>query len=148
MKYGYSRGYLTSVQDYTGNVNGSVLWNLNLLDARMNAVSETYGNGLWLQNGFDPLTGDPLTRQSGTGGQSSNVQNLSYVWDTAGNLSNRQDLRQSITETFSYDALDRLMLASGPAGQSTTIGYDAIGMSPQKPVWAATPTTRPVSTRW
>ena len=127
VKYGYSRGYLTSVQDYTGNVNGSVLWNLNLLDARMNAVSETYGNGLWLQNGFDPLTGDPLTRQSGTGGQSSNVQNLSYVWDTAGNLSNRQDLRQSITETFSYDALDRLTLASGPAGQSTTIGYDAIG---------------------
>jgi RHS repeat-associated protein len=119
--------YLRSVQDYTGNVNGPVLWNLNLLDARMNAVSETYGNGLWLQNGFDALTGVPLTRQSGTGGQSSNVQNLSYVWDTAGNLSNRQDLRQSITETFTYDALDRLTLASGPAAQSTSIGYDAIG---------------------
>ncbi len=55
------------------------------------------------------------------------MQNLSYVWDTAGNLSNRQDLLQSITETFSYDALDRLTLASGPAGQSTAIGYDAIG---------------------
>jgi YD repeat-containing protein len=55
------------------------------------------------------------------------VQNLSYVWDTAGNLNNCQDLRQSITETFSYDALDRLTLASGPSGQSTAIGYDAIG---------------------
>ena len=126
-KYGYSGGYLSSVQEYTGNVNGPILWNLNLLDARMNAVSETYGNGLWLQNGFDPLTGDPLTRQSGTGGQSSNVQNLSYLWDTAGNLSTRQDLLQSLTETFSYDALDRLTLASGPAAQSTAIGYDAIG---------------------
>jgi RHS repeat-associated protein len=126
-KYGYSGGYLSSVQDYTGNVNGPILWNLNLLDARLNATSETYGNGLWLQNGFDVLTGVPLTRQSGTGGQSSNVQNLSYVWDTAGNLSNRQDLRQSLTETFSYDALDRLTLASGPAAQSTSIGYDAIG---------------------
>ena len=107
-----------SLQDYTGNVNGPILWNLNLLDARMDAVSETYGNGLWLQNGFDPLTGDPLTRQSGTGGQSSNVQNLSYVWDTAGNLSHRQVLLQSITETFSYDALDigRLGFAGFAAG--------------------------------
>ena len=126
-KLGYLAGYLASVQDYTGNVNGSVLWNLNLLDARMNATSETYGNGLWLQNGYDALTGVPTTRKSGTGGQSSNVQNLSYGWDTAGNLSNRQDLRQSISETFTYDALDRLTLASGPASQSTAIGYDAIG---------------------
>ena len=126
-KYGYSGGYLSSVQDYTGNVNGPVLWNLNLLDARMNAVSESYGNGLWLQNGFDALTGVPLTRQSGTGGQSSNVQNLSYAWDTAGNLTSRQDLRQSLTESFTYDALDRLTLASGPAAQSTSLGYDAIG---------------------
>jgi uncharacterized protein RhaS with RHS repeats len=115
------------VQDFTGDVNGPVLWNLNLLDAQGNAISETYGNGLWLQNSFDPATGEPLTRQSGTGGQASNVQNLSYVWDDAGNLSSRRDLRQSLTESFSYDALDRLTLASGPTPQSTAIGYDAIG---------------------
>jgi RHS repeat-associated protein len=115
------------VQEYTGNVNGPVLWNLNLLDAQGNAISETYGNGLWLQNGYDATTGEPLTRQAGTGGQASNVQNLSYAWDDAGNLSSRQDLRQSLTESFSYDALDRLTLASGPATQSTAIGYDAIG---------------------
>ena len=65
------------MQDYTGDVNGPVLWNLNLLDAQGNAISETYGNGLWLQNSFDPATGEPLTRQAGTGGQASNVQNLS-----------------------------------------------------------------------
>jgi hypothetical protein len=34
--------------------NGPVLWNLNLHDAQGNAISETYGNGLWLQNSFDP----------------------------------------------------------------------------------------------
>jgi RHS repeat-associated protein len=126
-KFGYTAGYLTSVQDFTGNVNGTVLWNLNLLDARLNAISETYGNGLWLQNGFDAATGEPLTRQAGTGGQANNVQNLSYVWDDAGNLSSRQDLRQALTESFTYDALDRLTLASGPAAQSTSIAYDAIG---------------------
>ncbi len=78
MKYGYTGGVLSSIQDFTGNVNGPVLWNLNLLDARANAVSETYGNGLWLQNAFDPLTGEAKTRQAGTGGQTSNVQNLAY----------------------------------------------------------------------
>ena len=48
-----------------------MLWNLNLMDARFNATSESYGNGLWLQNGFDALTGLPATRQAGTGGAES-----------------------------------------------------------------------------
>lgn len=126
-KFGYTGGYLSSVQDYTGNFNGPVLWNLNLMDARFNAVSETYGNGLWLQNAFDPLTGVPTTRKSGTGGLDSNVQNLSYAWDTAGNLTSRTDLRQSLTESFSYDALDRLTQASGPGTQLLTLAFDAIG---------------------
>lgn len=126
-KYGYTAGYLSAVQDYTGDVNGTVLWNLNLMDARFNATSESYGNGLWLQNGFDALTGLPTTRQAGTGGQPSNVQNLRYSWDTAGNLTSREDLRQSLAESFTYDALDRLTLASGPGGQSTSLAYNAIG---------------------
>jgi hypothetical protein len=69
-KYGYAGGHLASVQEFTGDVNGPVLWTLNLLDARRNAVSEAFGNGLWVQNAFDPLTGLPTTRQAGTGGQS------------------------------------------------------------------------------
>lgn len=125
-KYGYTGGYLTSVQDYTNNTPGTVLWNLNLLDARMNAVSETYGNGLWLQNTYDTLTGEPLTRQSGTGGQTTNVQNLRYTWNTAGNLEQREDLRQSLAESFQYDAANRLRVVTGPGGQST-IDFDAIG---------------------
>ena len=118
---------LTSVQDYTGNVNGTVYWYLNLLDARGNAVSETFGNGLWLQNTFDPLTGEATSRQAGSGGQTTNVQNLAYHWDKAGNLEYRQDLRQGLTESFGYDALDRLVSTSGPGTQALTIVYDAIG---------------------
>jgi len=30
---------LSSIQDYTGNVNGPILWNLNLLDARQTLTS-------------------------------------------------------------------------------------------------------------
>lgn len=126
-KYGYAGGHLASVQEFTGDVNGAVLWTLNLLDARRNAVSEAFGNGLWIQNTFDPLTGLPTTRQAGTGGQATNIQQLSYAWDPAGNLTSRQDLRQGLLESFTYDALDRLTLAAGPGAQSTALAYDAIG---------------------
>ncbi|MGB5102321.1 MAG: RHS repeat-associated core domain-containing protein, partial [Steroidobacteraceae bacterium] len=47
--------------------------------------------------------------------------------DPAGNLTSRQDLRQGLAESFTYDALDRLTLAAGPGAQSTTLAYDAIG---------------------
>jgi RHS repeat-associated protein len=122
-KYGYTGGRLTSVQDYTGNVNGTVLWTLNLLDAGGRAISETYGNGLWLQNAYHPLTGEPVTRRSGTGGSENNVQDLLYAWDAAGNLTARQDLRQGLVESFTHDALNRLSSVSGPGGQSLTIQY-------------------------
>jgi len=55
----------------------------------MNAVNETYGNGLWLQNSFDPATGEPLTRQSGTGGLPNiRIQEplVQSVWPSQGQL--------------------------------------------------------------
>jgi RHS repeat-associated protein len=54
------------------------------------------------------------------------VQQLAYGWDEAGNLTTRQDLNQGLTETFIYDALERLTSASGPGG-TLTVSYDAIG---------------------
>ena len=144
VKYGYTGGVLSSVQDYTGNVNGTVYWFLNLLDARGNAVSETFGNGLWLQNTFDPLTGEAATRQAGSGGQTTNVQNLAYHWDKAGNLADRQDLRKGLTESFGYDALHRLTSTSGPAAQALTIVYDAIGNVTSRTDIAGTFTYDPV----
>lgn len=125
-KYLYTNGRLTQIRQFTGDVDGPNLWSLNLLDARGSAVSEAYGNGLWLQSAFDPLTGSLTQRRSGTGGAESNVQQLAYGWDEAGNLASRQDLNQGLTETFGYDALDRLTSASGPGG-TLTVAYDAIG---------------------
>lgn len=96
------------------------------MNARGQAVDEAYGNGLWLQSHFKPLTGEMDTRQSGTGGSATNVQNLSYVWDTAGNLKERHDLRQALTETADYDELNRMWRTMGPAG-TFTFDYDAVG---------------------
>lgn len=79
-----------------------------------------------MQNEFDPLTGLAVTRKAGTGGQETNIQHRNHQWDAAGNLTSREDLRQSLTESFGYDALYRLTTRTGPGG-SISIGYDAIG---------------------
>jgi RHS repeat-associated protein len=60
--------------------------------------------------------------QSGAGGA---IQNWSYAWDQVGNLTQRQDLRQGLTESFQYDNLHRLTGVSGPDPLSLT--YDARG---------------------
>jgi YD repeat-containing protein len=103
-KYLYTNGVLTQIRQFTGDVDGPNLWSLNLLDAAGRATSEVYGNGLWVKGAFDPLTGQITSRRSGTGGSESNVQQLAYGWDEAGNLTTRQDLNQGLTETFGYDA--------------------------------------------
>jgi YD repeat-containing protein len=53
-----------------------------------------------------------VTRKSGTGGSENNVQDLLYAWDAAGNLTARQDLRQGLVESFTHDALNRLISTS------------------------------------
>jgi RHS repeat-associated protein len=127
LDYEYNNGYLSAITDYTGNVLNTTFWSLNDLNARGQPISEAYGNGLWLQSTFKALTGEIDTRKSGTGGSETNVQDLSYTWDTVGNFKTRNDLRQGIQETANYDALNRLtQMTGGPAG-TFTVTYDAIG---------------------
>ncbi|MGH8238991.1 MAG: hypothetical protein ACREXP_18495, partial [Steroidobacteraceae bacterium] len=70
-------------------------------------LTEDLGNGLKITSGFNSLTGLLESRQSGVGG-GTGIQNLSYQWSNNGNLTRRQDLRQSLTEVFTYDPLERL----------------------------------------
>ncbi len=46
-----------------------------------------------------------LTRTEGSGGSTTNLQNLSYHWDLVGNLHQRIDNRQGLTEQFAYDSM-------------------------------------------
>lgn len=54
-------------------------------------------------------------------------QNYSYAWDKVGNLLQRQDLRQGISEDFSYDGQDRLISARRNGVQSLALSYDPAG---------------------
>lgn len=60
-------------------------------------------------------------------GMGTSRQNYSYVWDKTGNLLQRQDLRQGISEEFSYDEQSRLLSARRNGVQSLALSYDPAG---------------------
>ena len=79
-------------------------------------------------------------------GSATNVQNLSYTWDTAGNMKQRQDLRQSLSETVDYDELNRMWRTIGPAG-TFTVDYDAVGNIQSRSDVDSAPRGTPVAIR-
>lgn len=60
-------------------------------------------------------------------GSGSAVQYLSYRYDSIGNLLERKDANQNLTETFSYDGLNRLTSASITGVGTNSYQYDSIG---------------------
>jgi RHS repeat-associated protein len=54
-------------------------------------------------------------------------QNYSYAWDKVGNLLQRQDVRQGISEDFGYDEQNRLLSARRNGAQSLALTYDPAG---------------------
>ncbi|MDD5008374.1 MAG: toxin TcdB middle/N-terminal domain-containing protein, partial [Syntrophorhabdaceae bacterium] len=57
------------------------------------------------------------------------LQNLSYEYDLKGNITTLTDTVNTITHTYTYDALDRLTTANGTGSNpySHTYAYDVIG---------------------
>ena len=91
-------------------------------------ISNIARSSAWLKATYYTLK-DNLVSFSSPSSNPSNpsgtLQDVKYTWDAGGNLSNRQDLVSSETETFSYDFLDRLTGVSGPYTES--YGYNQIG---------------------
>jgi RHS repeat-associated protein len=55
------------------------------------------------------------------------VHSLAYDFDAIGNVKQRIDSVQAITENFTYDKLNRLIQASGPTLATRSFTYNAIG---------------------
>lgn len=127
LKYGYQYGILSSVTDF--NAPTATFWQAGAADARGNIIAETLGNGvnaLATIRGFDPITGLPDYIQSGVGGGSA-LQNLEFSWNKVGNLTERKDLKRSLTENVVYDNLHRLDYSTLNTVQNLNLGYDLMG---------------------
>lgn len=114
-----AQGHLAEVRRVDTN---ALLWRADKIDAEGHITQETYGNNVVTTRGYEAETGRLKTLQAGTGNA---VQNLSYVYDSIGNLTSRSDgvTGGAGTESFGYDALNRLTTRNG----ATYVSYDELG---------------------
>ncbi|MEI9933217.1 MAG: FG-GAP-like repeat-containing protein [Rhizomicrobium sp.] len=125
-----SYGYLTNIKD---DATGNTLWHGVVADAELHLTQQALGSSIAANDGYDPQTGRLLATcaTTHTGTCDGNVSNLTYTWDTVGNLTLRADANGPYTERFCYDSFNRLLalaastLCPGPGGK--TYAYDALG---------------------
>lgn len=118
-----SYGYLWKVQR-TNNADTTVYWQANSQNAAGSVTSELLGNGLTTTRTYDALFRMTAIASSNAGGA---VHNHAYSFDAIGNVIQRQDSTQGVTENFAFDVLNRLTSASGPGLTTRSFDYNAIG---------------------
>jgi RHS repeat-associated protein len=125
LKYVYdSAGYLNQTQDA---VAGTTFWTLTQADDNSDPTMEVLGNGVQVATAHTAWTNEIVSRTEGSAGSTTNLQNLSYTWDLSGNLQQRVDNRQGLTETFTNDALNRLSTVTLNGVQTLSVRYDQAG---------------------
>ena len=84
---------------------------------------------------FDAKTGRIGSIRSTVGMSDVSARNSGYTWDVLGNLTTRTDTTgatgadgtRDLTETFTYDTLNRLTSSRVGTGAKQTVTYDALG---------------------
>lgn len=125
VRYVYNaRGHLTEVQEAATPAN--FFWRAVSVNEDGQVEQELLGNGLTTRRSYD--RDKTLVTSIRTGvGTGTTIQNLSYQWDNAGNLTQRRDERYSLQEDFGYDALNRLTQVDCTNATRITVTYDALG---------------------
>ena len=123
LQYAYQNGILQEISDAT---TGAHYWLADTTNPRGQLTQETLGNGLVVNHAFDAVTGWVGSVQAGVGGGAT-LQNNSYLFDEVGDLIERQDNNQGLTENIYYDNLYRLSSTSLNGTTNATTTYDVTG---------------------
>ncbi len=86
-----------------------------------------YGNGTVTTYDYDPLTLRLIHLQTLTPNPYTLIQDLTYTYDSAGNILSITDNVNTATQSFQYDELNRLTQAQGQSYGIKDYQYDAIG---------------------
>ncbi|HCG8219558.1 TPA: VCBS repeat-containing protein [Vibrio parahaemolyticus] len=130
----------------SGNPAYFYYWQRRDTDAYDHTVAETLGNGLANSYEYDASTGRPnaiFTHKASQIGHATNPNNLRYLhyqYDSHNNVTQRYDDQLGITDSWTYDALDRVKtnnIALNDKGQHglnnpdltgrKTFEYDSLG---------------------
>lgn len=121
-----ANGYLSEVRHKDTN---DLYWRANARDAEGRVTRETLGNGLVTNRQYKADSGYLDTVQTGIvaadGTLNATVQNDAYSFDAIGNLTTRSQYfgSTSLTESFTYDSLNRLISATPLGGTSVAVHY-------------------------
>lgn len=107
----------------SNNSSGAVYWTATAADAWGKVTSETFGNGLSGTHVWAASTGQAKRLQWNNG--AATVERFDYAYSALGNLKSQQ--RGSITETYTYDARQRLTATTLSSGGGVSFAYSAAG---------------------
>jgi YD repeat-containing protein len=94
-------------------------------------IKVEYGNGVVTNYTYNQLN-LRLQRIHTVNNSAQVLQDLNYTYDSAGNILSITDAVNTATQTFQYDALNRLTQAVGALYGTKTFAYDQIGNILQK----------------
>lgn len=125
LQYTYAYGYLQSIADTLDSPN-IVVWKADSMDPAGQVTQDTLGNGIITTRAFDAVTHFLTSVQSGVGGGAA-VQNMSFLYDGVGNVTQRQNNNLGLTENFYYDGDNRLSYSTLNGTKNLSMTYDAMG---------------------
>ena len=112
-------GYLRQVVD---GQSGKAYWTRQGFNGRGQITDQLLGNGLTTLRAFDPKSGLPQAIATNGG-----IQEETYFFDNLGRLERRTAKQIGRTETFAYDALNRLLRSTVVGGPVKAFTYDPLG---------------------
>ena len=128
-----ARGYLDELRDHAAASNAAALEKHVSMNAYGQVTEQRYANGIATVRAFDPASGRLTGIDTKKG--AAVLQDSDYAWQSNGILRSRVSHRGGMnakTETFTYDALDRLRsavtdLTGNSAARTLTTTYDRFG---------------------
>lgn len=122
----YKNGYHWQILD---DATSQILWQTTAVNERGQLVKGNYGNGIEINNQYDGYGYPTQFKHDKTGNPVVNVMTLNTVFEPQrGNLTSRTNSLFTISESFTYDNLDRLKtypnIATGTVRQQD---YDSLG---------------------
>lgn len=127
IRYSYRAGSPAQIDDVSQPA-ARTLWQLKAVNDFDAPVQEGLARDtISRSSNYDAATQRLTGLQAGVAGAAGNRQSLAYQWDAAGNLTQRRDVNQGLTEAFTYDGLDRLTFSARNGSPNLAIGYTAAG---------------------
>lgn len=118
-----NKGFLIRVFD--GADSSKTYWAVKNIDVLGRVTEESFGNGVSTTKKYDPS--DERIHNITAERAHERVLDLTVKYDLVGNLKSRKEVVASKSETFEYDALNRLEWRVDTDGEKSNFKYDAAG---------------------